>query len=111
VKRAQLRRRRHRISWAARDAGVVVVAAFSALAFGLDQANLIRVAILILLFVPRAARLKAIELMVDDREVERERRRSDPPNVGFLLYDLEGELFFGAGRPRSRRRANFASRP
>ena len=79
------------------DAGVVIVTAFSALAFGLDQAILIGVAISILLFVPRAAKLKAIELVVDDREVVRERQRSDPPNEGFLLYDLEGELFFGAG--------------
>jgi len=79
------------------DAGVVVITAFSALAFGLDQAILIGVAISILLFVPRAAKLKATELVVDDREVVREKQRSDPPNEGFLLYDLEGELFFGAG--------------
>jgi SulP family sulfate permease len=79
------------------DAGVVVITAFSALAFGLDQAILIGVAISILLFVPRAAKLKAIELVVDDREVVREKQRSDPSNEGFLLYDLEGELFFGAG--------------
>ena len=26
----------------------------------------------------------------------RERVASDPPSAGFLLYDLEGELFFGA---------------
>jgi SulP family sulfate permease len=79
------------------DAGVVVITAFSALAFGLDQAILIGVALSILLFVPRAAKLKAVELVVDDGDVVREKLPSDPPNNGFLLYDLEGELFFGAG--------------
>jgi SulP family sulfate permease len=79
------------------DAGVVVITAFSAIAFGLDQAILIGVALSILLFVPRAAKLKATELIVDDQDVVRDRLPSDPPNMGFLLYDLEGELFFGAG--------------
>jgi len=79
------------------DAGVVVITAFSAIAFGLDQAILIGVALSILLFVPRAAKLKATELVVDAQDVVRERLPSDPPNAGFLLYDLEGELFFGAG--------------
>ena len=79
------------------DAGVVVITAFSALAFGLDQAILIGVALSILLFVPRAAKLKAVELVVDHGDVVREKLESDPPNNGFLLYDLEGELFFGAG--------------
>jgi SulP family sulfate permease len=41
--------------------------------------------------------LKATEFVVDEREVVREKQRSDPPAQGFLLYDLEGELFFGAG--------------
>ncbi|MFY9629282.1 MAG: SulP family inorganic anion transporter [Methylocystis sp.] len=84
------------------DAGVVVITAFSALAFGLDQAILIGVALSILLFVPRAAKLKAVELVVDDSDVVREKLRSDHPNKGFLLYDLEGELFFGAGPELSR---------
>jgi MFS superfamily sulfate permease-like transporter len=37
------------------DAGVVVITTFSAIAFGLNQAILIGVALSILLFVPRAA--------------------------------------------------------
>jgi len=78
------------------DAWIVGVTASAALAFGLDQAILIGVALSILLFVPRAARLKAAELFVDDNDVVRERTADDPPNAGFLLYDLEGELFFGA---------------
>ena len=78
------------------DAGVLAITAFSALALGLDQAILIGVAMSIILFVPRAAKLKAGELVVDDDGVVRDRRPDDPPCSSFVLYDLEGELFFGA---------------
>jgi SulP family sulfate permease len=78
------------------DAGVLVVTGFSAIVFGLDQAILIGVALSILLFVPRAAKLRTSELVVDDDEVVREKLSTDPPNAGFLIFDLEGELFFGA---------------
>ena len=78
------------------DAGTLGVTALTALAFGLDQAILIGVALSILLFVPRAAKLKATELVVDESDVVREKLPADPANAGFLLYDLEGELFFGA---------------
>jgi SulP family sulfate permease len=78
------------------DAGVLAVTAFSAIAFGLDQAILIGVALSIVLFVSRASKLKAVELVVDEHEVVREKIPSDPPHSGFLLYDLHGELFFGA---------------
>jgi sulfate permease, SulP family len=79
------------------DAGVVIVTALSALAFGLDIAILIGVALSILLFVPRAAKMRTAELFVDNDDVVRERLSSDRGDSGFLLYDLEGELFFGAG--------------
>ncbi|QGM45559.1 SulP family inorganic anion transporter [Methylocystis heyeri] len=91
----------HRLGYAMRstrvDASVMAVTSLSAIAFGLDEAILIGVALSILLFVPRAARLRAVELVVDKDEVVRERRPADPPNEGYVLYDLEGELFFGAG--------------
>jgi SulP family sulfate permease len=79
------------------DAGVVLITALSAVAFGLDLAIIIGVALSILLFVPRAAKIRAAELVVDDDDVVRERLPSEPSSRGFLLYDLEGELFFGAG--------------
>jgi sulfate permease, SulP family len=79
------------------DAGVVIVTALSALVFGLDAAILIGVALSILLFVPRAAKMRTAELFVDNDDVVRERLPSDRGDPGFLLYDLEGELFFGAG--------------
>lgn len=90
-----------RLSYAFRasrmDAGVVIATALSAVAFGLDIAILIGVALSILLFVPRAAKMKTAELFVDKDDVVRERLPSDARDCGFLLYDLEGELFFGAG--------------
>ncbi|MDR3516675.1 MAG: SulP family inorganic anion transporter [Azospirillaceae bacterium] len=78
------------------DAGVVIVTALSAVAFGLDQAILIGVALSILLFVPRAAKLKSTELVVDAHDVVREKAPDDKPAAGYLLFDLQGELFFGA---------------
>ncbi len=78
------------------DAIVLAMTVVSALALGLDQAILIGVALSILIFVPRAAKLRASELVVDAQDVVRERRPEDPPCTSLLLYDLEGELFFGA---------------
>jgi len=78
------------------DATVVSLTALSAVVFGLDQAILIGVALSILLFVPRAAKLKVSELVVDDDGVVRERLPGDTPQPGYLMHDLEGELFFGA---------------
>ena len=79
------------------DAGVVIITALSALAFGLDLAILIGVALSIILFVPRAAKLKVTELIVDGDGVVRARRAEDETRETVLIYDLEGELFFGAG--------------
>jgi sulfate permease, SulP family len=91
----------HRLGYAMRstrlDASVLVATSLSAIAFGLDEAILIGVGLSILLFVPRAAKLRAVELVVDRDEVVRERRPADPADGGYVLYDLEGELFFGAG--------------
>jgi sulfate permease, SulP family len=78
------------------DAGVLAVTAITALVLGLDQSILIGVALSIVLFVPRAARLKTGELVVDGEGVVRGRLASDPPCQSFILYDLEGEVFFGA---------------
>jgi SulP family sulfate permease len=78
------------------DTVVLAITAVAGLALGLDEAILIGVALSIVLFVPRAAKLKASELVVDDEGVVRERLSSDRPCRAFLLYDLEGELFFGA---------------
>jgi SulP family sulfate permease len=57
---------------------------------------LLGVALSILLFVPRAARLKAKELVVAPERVVRERVPGDPADPSIIIYDFEGELFFGA---------------
>lgn len=57
---------------------------------------LVGVVLSILLFVPRAAKLKAEELVVAPEGVVRERTPEDTPDPLIVIYDLEGELFFGA---------------
>jgi SulP family sulfate permease len=92
------------------DALVVIVTALSALAFGLDLGILIGVALSILLFVPRAAKLKVTELVVDPDNVVREMLPADRPNLGYIIYDLEGELFFGAAPDLDRTFAEIEAR-
>jgi sulfate permease, SulP family len=78
------------------DAGLVIVTAFTGVAIDLDKAVLLGVILSILLFVPRAAKLKAKELIVAPERVVRERVPGDPVDPSIIIYDLEGELFFGA---------------
>jgi SulP family sulfate permease len=89
-----------RLSYAIRasryDAGLVFVTAFSAVFISVEFSILIGVALSFLLFVPRAALLRWSELVVSDERVVRERLEDDPACTAMLLYDLEGELFFGA---------------
>ena len=78
------------------DAGLVIVTAFTGVAIDLDKAVLLGVILSILLFVPRAAKLKAKELIVTTERVVRERVPGDLADPSIVIYDLEGELFFGA---------------
>jgi sulfate permease, SulP family len=78
------------------DAGLVIVTAFTGVAIDLDKSVLLGVILSILLFVPRAAKLKAKELIVTTERVVRERLSDDPADPSIVIYDLEGELFFGA---------------
>ncbi len=78
------------------DAALVIVTAITAIAINLDTAVLLGVVLSILLFVPRAAKLKASELIVTPERVVRERLPSDPVDPALVIYDIEGELFFGA---------------
>jgi SulP family sulfate permease len=77
------------------DASVVLVTGISALAFGLDLSILIGVTLSIVLFVSRAAKLKVSEFVADADDTVRRKLAADAPNDGFLVYVLEGELFFG----------------
>jgi SulP family sulfate permease len=78
------------------DALLVAVTAFSAIFISVEFSILIGVALSILLFVPRADLLRFSELTVSSDRVVRERLPHDPVCTSLLLYDLEGELFFGA---------------
>jgi sulfate permease, SulP family len=89
-----------RLSYAIRasryDAGLVLITAFTGVLIDLDTAVLLGVGLSILLFVPRAAKLKARELVVAPERVVRERVPGDPADPSTVIYDFEGELFFGA---------------
>ena len=78
------------------DAGLVIVTAFTGVAIDLEKSVLLGVVLSILLFVPRAAKLRAKELIVTPERVVRERIPGDPTDPSIVIYDLEGELFFGA---------------
>jgi SulP family sulfate permease len=78
------------------DTGLIFITAFSALFISVEFSILIGVALSIVLFVPRAARLRCSELVVTGEGVVRERLATDPTCESLILYDLEGEMFFGA---------------
>jgi SulP family sulfate permease len=78
------------------DASLVLITAFSAVFISVEFSILIGVALSILMFIPRAALLRWTEMTVSEDRVIRERLPDDPPCSAMLLYDLEGELFFGA---------------
>jgi sulfate permease, SulP family len=78
------------------DAILVFATAFSAVFISVEDSILIGVAISLLLFVPRVSKLGIRELIVTPERVVREREPGDPRSSSLLIYDLEGELFFGA---------------
>jgi SulP family sulfate permease len=78
------------------DAGLVLVTAFVAVFVSVEFSILSGVALSIVLFVPRAARLKGTELVVDKDRVIRARAPAGVFCESIVIYDLEGELFFGA---------------
>jgi SulP family sulfate permease len=78
------------------DAGLVLVTAFSAVFYSVEFAILIGVGLSVLLYIPRAAHLRASELIVGADRVVRGRREDDSYCTKLVIYDFEGELFFGA---------------
>jgi sulfate permease, SulP family len=78
------------------DAGLVIITAVTGVLINLDTAVLLGIGLSILLFVPRAAKLKAREMVVTPERVVRERVPGDPVDPSTVIYDFEGELFFGA---------------
>jgi SulP family sulfate permease len=78
------------------DALLAGATALAALAIGVEFSILIGVALSVILYVPRAAKLSAQELIVSPERLVRARIAADPPAQGVAIHDIEGELFFGA---------------
>jgi len=66
------------------------------LAVGVEFSIIIGVIVSVLLYVPRAAKLRVRQLIVTDERLIRERVATDGPPNTVEIYDFEGELFFGA---------------
>ncbi|MUM19061.1 SulP family inorganic anion transporter [Mycobacterium sp. CBMA271] len=99
VRLVDFRRLAYAIKASRYDAGLVLITAVTGVAIDLDTAVVVGVVLSILLFVPRAAKLKAAELIVTKEGVIRERAPEESPDdvtSAVVIYDLEGELFFGA---------------
>jgi len=91
-----LERLRRTLTASRYDAVLATVTAVSALAIGVEFAILIGALLSIAWYLPRAAKLKVQELVVAPENVVRARIPTDPPGGDVLIYDVEGELFFGA---------------
>lgn len=78
------------------DAGVVAVTAISAVAISVEFCILIGVFLSFVLYVPRAARVHRTELVIAADRTIRPRGDQEAPCSRMLLFNLEGELFFGA---------------
>jgi sulfate permease, SulP family len=83
-----------------RDAGLVLVTAITAVVVDLDTALLLGVPLSILLFVPRAAKLKGAELIVTPGRSVREPLASEAAVDSELpIYDLESRNVVRRLRP------------
>ncbi len=78
------------------DAVLVLATALSAIFLSVEFSILIGVLLSFVMYVPRAARLHAVELAVGADRVVRDLMPGERPCTGLIVLDLEGELFFGA---------------
>ena len=78
------------------DAFLLVATALAAVFIEVEFAILIGSTISIIWYILRASELKVQELIVAREQVVRARIPSDPPGGDVLIYDFEGEFFFGA---------------
>jgi sulfate permease, SulP family len=78
------------------DAGIVLATAAAAVFVSVEFCILIGVFLSFVLYVPRAAGAHLIEFTLTPERIVRERIPTDPPCDRILLYNLEGELFFGS---------------
>jgi SulP family sulfate permease len=91
------------------DAVLLVATAAAGVFIDIELAILIGVAVSLLGYMPRAAKLRVTELVVTAERVVRERLPSDPDSADLMILDVEGELFFGAA-PEFERQLELAAR-
>jgi SulP family sulfate permease len=80
------------------DAGIVIATALAAVFISVEFCILIGILMSFVLYVPRAAGAYLTEFTLTAEGFVRERIPTDPPCDRVLLYNLEGELFFGSAR-------------
>ncbi len=78
------------------DAVLVTVTAATAIFVDVEDSILVGVALSIVMFIPRASQPSMSELIVTPERLIRERRAGEERAKTLLIYDIEGELFFGA---------------
>jgi SulP family sulfate permease len=78
------------------DAVIVLVTAIAAVAVSVEFCILIGTFASFLIYLPRAARIGATELVLAQGGLIRERVPEDPRCDRLLIYSIEGELFFGS---------------
>lgn len=92
------------------DAGIVAATAISAVAISIEFCILIGVFLSFVLYVPRAARVRVTELVLTAEQTIRPRSDGDPLCTKMVLFNLEGELFFGAAPELERHFAEIGAR-
>ena len=78
------------------DAGIVIATALAAVFVSVEFCIFIGVFLSFLLYVPRAAQVQIAELTLAETGEVRERMSDDPPSRPVSVFNLEGELSFGA---------------
>jgi SulP family sulfate permease len=105
---------RHQLSYHLRatrfDAGIVAATALAAVFISVEFCILIGVLLSFVLYVPRAAGAHLAEFTLTPQGIVRERIPTDPPCDRVLLYNLEGELFFGSAPALENQLATIKSR-
>jgi SulP family sulfate permease len=78
------------------DAVLALSTAVSAVFLSIEFSILIGTFLSFLFYVPRAARLRTVELVLGAGGAVRERQPADPMCTRLAAFSVEGELFFGA---------------
>ena len=79
------------------DAGVVIATALAAVVVSVEFCIVIGVFLSFVLYVPRAAQIRLVQLTRTPEQRIRVRLPEDPPCDRLLFYGLEGELMFRRG--------------